>query len=663
MMTMAIPASWQSLLDTGKYETYTNPAGGTEIRLKQAYQTPTTPITSTTGTTGANIGTAPATPTVQPASQLPASWQTLINTGQYETYTNASGGTEIRLKQQTPTVAPATTTPATTTPATADLTQYQNDYQSEINKRKAINPNDPTISQLTALRDTKIANLYGENYQAEIDKRKAANPNDPMIADLERLRAVKIQGLSDEELAKLGIDRNGNKVVKQKVAGTTGAGDTKLDSNGNPVFEPPDPTLPPTEYDAKEKEYLAKYEQWASQDWAAPYAAQLETKINEILSRTFNYDPATDTQLQLATKNMTRTVLEAMNSRGILNSTITENQVQQGVADLMPQYQQIARQQFQDEGTVLMSQVDMLMNANNTAYNQYMDEGERYAKALELVMSLSKESYTKWVDAEKLKYDKYIDSWNAEIKGIELQDAKIAAAWDRTSELGYVDNAASIILGVPAGTLSAAAREAKIKREQELEDQKTEWEQTKKEMELQYQYSVKLANAKESSSSSTTDTSKMGTSEQVTNYNQLYDIYMGGGSGTYKDNAYGAYQWLTTHKSQNVALVGEKLYNQLLADVSDAMKVQKSYSGETTTQQQFSQQNTVYTKAAAMKAKVVAGTYDLQGNEIPEHPQYTDEEIVSYIVNSGLDIETQVPDVLSQVFTEDELRALGLWQD
>lgn len=41
-----------------------------------------------------------------------------------------------------------------------NLTSYSNDYQAEINRRKAINPNDPTISQLTSLREAKIDAMY-----------------------------------------------------------------------------------------------------------------------------------------------------------------------------------------------------------------------------------------------------------------------------------------------------------------------------------------------------------------------------------------------------------------------------------------------------------------------------------------------------------------------
>ena len=54
----------------------------------------------------------------------------------------------------TTTVIPKTTT---TTKTPTSLTSYSNDYQAEINRRAVINPNDPTIADLTALRTAKIA--------------------------------------------------------------------------------------------------------------------------------------------------------------------------------------------------------------------------------------------------------------------------------------------------------------------------------------------------------------------------------------------------------------------------------------------------------------------------------------------------------------------------
>lgn len=53
-----------------------------------------------------------------------------------------------------------------------NLTQYSDNYQAEINRRKSINPNDPTIAELNALRNQKIANDPSKYMQY------ASNPND-----------------------------------------------------------------------------------------------------------------------------------------------------------------------------------------------------------------------------------------------------------------------------------------------------------------------------------------------------------------------------------------------------------------------------------------------------------------------------------------------------
>lgn len=70
------------------------------------------------------------------------------------------GNTASTITKAVPTVAPkpvAPTTPKATYTAPKPLTSYSNDYQAEINRRTALNPNDPTISQLSALRQSKIA--------------------------------------------------------------------------------------------------------------------------------------------------------------------------------------------------------------------------------------------------------------------------------------------------------------------------------------------------------------------------------------------------------------------------------------------------------------------------------------------------------------------------
>ncbi len=321
---------------------------------------------------------------------------------------------------------------------------------------------------------------------------------------------------------------------------------------------------------------LADYQKWAAQPYVSQYAPQVESVISEIMTRQFNYDPAKDAQAQLAIKEMTRNVLETMNSRGILNSTITENQVQQGVADLLPQYQQIAKQAFQDEGNVLMSQVDMLMGVDETQYGRYQDEGAKLAKVLDTVMQMDETQYKRWTDAYERRYQTQKDETAAAAAKVEAERKKISDAWERTSELGYVDNTSSITLGVPAGTLSKEAREAKQEAEQRLAEQKQSLANQLATINAQYEKEKKVA-ALKGDATATAET--LGTESQVSQYYALRDIYFGGGSGTYANDPLKAYNWLISHSKDNIGLIGQKLYNKLLSELTDMMKTQKSYGG------------------------------------------------------------------------------------
>ena len=238
---------------------------------------------------------------------------------------------------------------------------------------------------------------------------------------------------------------------------------------------------------------LSDYQQWASQPYVSQWAPEIEAKVKEILSRTFDYDPANDQQFQVASQELTRNVMETMASRGILNSSMTENQVQQGVSRLLPQYQQIARQEFQDEGKLLMSQVDMLLGVDETGYNRYQDEGQNYAKALDIVMQMDDIQYQRWQDSYKQRYTTARDQIQDQLDQAKEKRADVSQAWNKVSEIGYVDNASSILLGVPAGTLSKDVREAQQRKADEFEAIAMKHQQQLEQIEAQFQKEAAIA--------------------------------------------------------------------------------------------------------------------------------------------------------------------------
>jgi hypothetical protein len=368
---------------------------------------------------------------------------------------------------------------------------------------------------------------------------------------------------------------------------------------------------------------LDSYEDWLQTPYASQYAPMIQGLVSQILGRQFNYNPANDAQFQRASKELTRNVLETMNARGILNSTVSADRVTQGVADLMPQFEQIARQNFMNEGQLLMSQVDMLMGLDNTAYGRYQDEGTRLASALDTVMKMDNDQYQKWKDAYEIRYQTERDRITDEQTKIEQQRQKVQDAWDRVSELGYVDNQSSIILGVPAGTLSKEAREAKIKREQELADQRTQLKQQKEMASYQFNLNQKLAEQKNSPDA-------MGTASQVASYYSVYNSLLADNG----NDGNKALQNAMINKQTYLNSMGSKLYENMIQTLSDlAASQNKQFSSG----QQLSYQD-VYNSALSMKNK--RDTYG--------RPLYTDEEIAATVLFSDLE-ETDQMTILNKL--------------
>jgi hypothetical protein len=443
----------------------------------------------------------------------------------------------------------------------------------------------------------------------------AITPATPAQTGLVGLRDIATQsGLSVDWNKEQGVLINGTPISTQGLTnyeGTPPAGyqantyygtQEQVNSLLSPYIQPQAPTQNPQIQAA-----LADYQKWAAQPYVSQYAPQIESVISQIMTRQFNYDPAKDAQAQLAIKEMTRNVLETMNSRGILNSTITENQVQQGVADLLPQYQQIARQQFQDEGQLLMSQVDMLMGVDETQYGRYQDEGQKLGKVLDVVMQMDETQYQRWTDAYERRNQVKQDEIAAAAAKVEADRQKVKDMYEKWDNDGYAKNDVALFFGVDPGTLNKSAREAKVKREQELEDKAISLKNQKEMADYQYNLSKKLAAQKEAS---TATVETLGTEAQVGNYYALRDIYFGGKGDInkqYVNNPLAAYNQLMADPKRNIALVGQKLYNKLLTELTSSMKVQKDY------EKTYAEEPVDYSKDPTYTAEMDLATRDPEG--------------------------------------------------
>lgn len=173
--------------------------------------------------------------------------------------------------------------------------------------------------------------------------------------------------------------------------------------------------------------------------YQSAYADTINSLISNILDRIdkgFEYDPSTDSALQMATEYAANSTMQSLAGSGVLNSSATAERVARIVSELIPQYEQLA-------------------------YTRWTDSLSQLADTAQLVMNYDSQQFEYWKDAKDREFQE--KQFEYQKKQDELENA-----WKRVDELGYVDNEASKILGVPVGTLSGEARLAKEQQEFEL---------------------------------------------------------------------------------------------------------------------------------------------------------------------------------------------------
>ena len=194
--------------------------------------------------------------------------------------------------------------------------------------------------------------------------------------------------------------------------------------------------------------------------YQSAYADSINSLISQMiteLNQGFQYDPNEDEALKVATEYAANSTLQSLAGSGVLNSTATSERVARIVSELIPTYEE-------------------------KAHDRYLDYLNQLANTAQIVMDYDSQQFQYWKDAKDREFQE------KEFEYQKQQDA-IDNAWKRVDELGYVDNNASAILGVPVGTLSGEARLAKEQREFELQ-------KMREQAQIEYQNNKALAELK-----------------------------------------------------------------------------------------------------------------------------------------------------------------------
>lgn len=224
-----------------------------------------------------------------------------------------------------------------------------------------------------------------------------------------------------------------------------------------------------------------------------PYKSDYLKDINKALSDLqnidpFSYDPANDASYQAyiqqqqqlgqtAFNNQLGTMSSATGGRPNSWAQSVASQAQgaynQQAASAMPQFQQQAFSQYQDSNQLVMDQLKYVMGLDELAFEQHQTGTDNQYREYEAQMG-------QWADALAVKQN-------------ELQQA-----YDRVKLIGYVDNEASVALGVPPGTSSYEARTAAEERLNWIAQQEYELEEKIYLMGIEQQQAKELIKYRES---------------------------------------------------------------------------------------------------------------------------------------------------------------------
>lgn len=177
-------------------------------------------------------------------------------------------------------------------------------------------------------------------------------------------------------------------------------------------------------------------------------------QLVERTSQPFAYNPETDPAYQAAVKQAqsgaklaSRGAMEDLNARGILNSSITADNVAQIQQDAM--------------GRVNAEILPQLMSQ---AYAREQQQTGNLFNLFGAYSDIDQRNYQRWADGEARKIQQ------DQIR-IANEQRSLENAWNRTVSLGYVDNEASKVLGIPAGTPTFQAKNAADERKARLQEQ------------------------------------------------------------------------------------------------------------------------------------------------------------------------------------------------
>lgn len=256
-------------------------------------------------------------------------------------------------------------------------------------------------------------------------------------------------------------------------------------------------------------------------EFQGTYGQQIKELIANIMSSKFNYDPNTDQGFQTAKKAVTQNALELANERGIVNSTVAADNVNQAVINAEGEYKDKAYAQYQNDLTQKMNMLSYIEKLNSEEYDKYNDKYQKIKDLADYTMKLDDRSYGLYKDTVNQQYEQKKAEYEQLDTQYKAQQKQIDDAWKDVENRGYADNNDSIILGIPVGTPSSKVRAAALTRQQKLDDDKRKLAETQAKDERNFQQQKQIIDYRDSVSDNNKAASGKNGSADITDISQV----------------------------------------------------------------------------------------------------------------------------------------------
>jgi len=206
------------------------------------------------------------------------------------------------------------------------------------------------------------------------------------------------------------------------------------------------------------------------------FTGQNQQSVQDILNQLsgriqsgFAYNPQEDAALRQAQEQAQKSTMEQMNTRGILNSTVTADRAAQATAQLVPQYEQLAYGRYQDQNQQLANLANQMQSVDDSAFNRSQAYNNQMLNLANQLQQMDDSTFNRYQQEQQAAFQQQQFQYQQQQDNLDRERQKIADAWNRVAQLGYADNDAAAILGVQPGTPSQQAREAAQAKADQIE--------------------------------------------------------------------------------------------------------------------------------------------------------------------------------------------------